>query len=139
MHHPLAVRAVERKGRDGGFERFTVRGDHGVDALHGAVRRVQRTAARVGKGLAGPKNGLLSDDAGAAHLLYMAAAVDDAPVTGAKLPPLQAEIGDFDRVGEKEAALVRRGFLLNESGRDGDADTPGHGRVHRVLLSHEMW
>ena len=70
-------------------------------------------------------------NARAAHLLALAAPVDDAPMAGAELHLLGAVVHDLNGVGEEVPALSRRGFLLDEARIDGHADSARLGLVHR--------
>ena len=88
----------------------------------------------------GSSTGVSPTTPGAAHLLQLAVRVGDLPMPGLELHRARAAVGDLDRVGPEEIAVLRRRALGQESRRDLDLDAAGGGAVHRLdSLVPRIW
>src|SRR5690606_398807 len=82
-----------------------------VAAFHVAGFGVDHRAARILVALAGRDDGLLPDDAIAAHFFDLVVLVGDDPVAAEELDGFVAQVVDRDRVREGVGAARRIGLL----------------------------
>ena len=80
VQHPLAVGAVERKGRHVDLEVFAGFADHLIAAGHNTRRGRKQDAGGIFETLAGREHRLFADHAFALDVLPQAGGVDDDPV-----------------------------------------------------------
>src|SRR5262249_13559323 len=111
-------------------------GYHAVAAGHEAGWRGQRHTAGVFEVFAGPQHRLLADHAGAAHLLQAALGIGDPPVPGLELDGLAPEIGDVDRIGPEEIAVLRRRLVRQELRGHLYLDLAGDGAISSFGNTH---
>src|SRR5215471_13012495 len=90
------ARLAQLEARDLGLEARPAGRHHLIRALHRAEGRVERTPGRVLEALARLEHGLLTDDAGASHLLDASGGVADQPVPRDQLAGLAAFVRDAD-------------------------------------------
>src|SRR6266404_1363953 len=135
IQHPLAVGAVERKGRHVDVEMFAAFAHHLVAAGHEARRGRKRHAAGVFEAFARREHGLFADHALAANFLLAARGVGDDPVPRPQLHRLRAGVGDDDGIGPEILTALDRGALRQEVRLDGDFNLAGDGAVHANGLS----
>src|SRR5262249_15834230 len=121
----LALRGIEREGRDLDVEPLAGGGHHAVAAGHEAGRRRQRNPAGVFEVFPRLEPRLLGDHAGAAHLLQAALRVGDLPVARLELDRLAPEVGQHDGVGPEEIAVLRGGAVGHEARCHTDLDLTG--------------
>ena len=72
--------------------------------------------------MAGIDQGLLTDDAVAAHFLDMAITVSDHPMTGQKLGRQLAAVMHSHGVGERKTVLIGLRLFCEETRDDADVD-----------------
>src|SRR5690606_16499263 len=109
---------------------MSVGGLHLIAAAHAADRGVEHGAAGVAVLLTGGEEGLLADDAVAAHLFDVAAAVGDDPVAAQQAGGNGAGVGEGDVVGEGVASSLGAGLVGQVFGGDRDFDRVGEGLGH---------
>src|SRR5947207_4152354 len=130
VEHPLAVGAVERKGRHVDFELLAGFADHLIAAGHETRRGRKRDAGGIFEALAGREHRLFADHAFALDVLPPARGVGDDPVPRLQLHGLVAIIGDDDGIGPEIAGLLRRRTFRHEVRFDGHFDLAVHVEVH---------
>src|SRR5882724_11345787 len=135
VQHPLAVGAVERKGRHVDLEVFAGFADHLIAAGHNTRRGRKQDAGGIFETLAGREHRLFADHAFALDVLPQAGGVDDDPVPRLQLHGLVAIIGDDNGIGPEIAGLLRRRTVRHEVRFDGHFDLACHGAVHPVIIA----
>jgi hypothetical protein len=74
-----------------------------------------------------------ADHAGAADLLELPVRVGDPPMPRLELHGFSALVGERDRIGPEEVAVLRRRAVRQVARRDLNFDTAGDGAIHDSL------
>src|ERR1700752_653711 len=129
----LAVGTIQREGWNLDVEMLAVVRLHPIGPGHEAGWGRQRRAAGIFKRLSGLQCRLLADDARALHLLQPPQGIGDPPVARAQLNRFDPGIGDRDRIGPEEIAVVRRRAFREETWRHRDFYFARDGAVHGII------
>src|SRR3974390_660939 len=105
-------------------------GDHPVAPAHQTGWARQWHATRLFIAIPRLDQRPFTDNAGSFHPLQTAARVGDPPMSRLELHSLGAEIGDVDRIGHEEIAVVWRRPLRQETRGNRDLDAAGNRAIH---------
>ncbi len=108
--------------------------DHLVTALHGAKAGRQHCTAGVVEGLSWRDQGLLADDAAAAHFFHLVVVIGNDPVARQQLDGLLALVFDADGVGENITVVVGVRLILQILRLHGNVDALGCGQMPELII-----